>query len=67
MITCHCPRCTHEFEAEPFDTGACVVCGNDFWMDEVFAEDFSDSWIDVYWSDYKPRCQDGHTSPAAAP
>lgn len=49
----HCPRCEHTFNGKIWEGGVCPNCDNDYWFDEGYAEDYSDSWIEIYWGFYE--------------
>jgi hypothetical protein len=51
-----CPRCKHEFVDEvSWDNcgGSCPQCALGWYLDEVVAEDYSDSWEFVMWDPTK--------------
>mgnify|MGYP001617735478 CR=1 FL=1 len=51
MTTVYCPFCKIDFEAETWKPGECPQCNKSYYWDERCAEDYSDCWDEVYWTD----------------
>lgn len=50
MVSTSCPFCENEFPVElDWDSGKCPHCGEEYYWEEYFTEDYSDSWATIYW------------------
>lgn len=44
-----CPFCNTEFEIKEWESGECPNCKEGYYWDEIYTEDYSDSWSCIYW------------------
>jgi len=46
-----CPMCGNIWKVEEWTDGFCSVCGNEYWWEEEYIEDF-DSFTNIIWGKY---------------